>query len=97
MRNYTFRLYPNHYQEKRLQESLFVCCWVYNYFVRLARDGFISRNDMCYVLVELKDTNTWLRNYHSKMLQMVATTLVNSEKTLLALRKKRIQNRKFTF
>lgn len=43
---------------------------------------------MCYALVELKETNTWLKDYHSKMLQMVATTLVNSEKTLLALRKK---------
>ena len=76
---------------------MFVCCWIYNYFVRLARDGFISRNDMCYALVELKETNTWLRDYHSKMLQMVATTIVNSEKTLFALRKKGYKTGKLHF
>ena len=52
---------------------------------------------MCYALVELKETNTWLRDYHSKMLQMVATTIVNSEKTLFALRKKGYKTGKLHF
>ncbi len=88
MRNYKFRLYPNQFQEKRLQDTLLACCWTYNYFVRLTREGFLSRNDMCYALVEFKEQNTWLRNYHSKMLQMVTNTLANSQKAIIALRRK---------
>ena len=68
-RNYKFRLYPNNIQEKKLQNNLAVCRWVYNKFVEYAKNGFVSRNDCNYYLTELKQAKPWLYNYHSKMLQ----------------------------
>lgn len=41
---------------------------VYNYLVA---SNLRSFHDMCYALVELKEQQPMLRNYHSKMLQMV--------------------------
>ena len=87
-RNYKFRLYPNSEQEYRLQNNLAVCRWVYNKFVEQAQKSFITRNDMNYVLTELKQSESWLYNYHSKMLQMVSTKLEGSEKALIELNKK---------
>ena len=88
MRNYKFRLYPNLDQEHRLQNNLNVCKWVYNKFVEQTRKSFLSRNDMNYILTELKQSESWLYNYHSKMLQMVSTQLEGSEKAIIELNKK---------
>ncbi len=88
MRTYKYRLYPTHQQESRLNATLDACRWVYNYFVKLAGNGFITRNDMNYALTELKEQEPWLKMYHSKMLQMVATQLAGAEKALIELRKK---------
>ena len=88
IRNYKFRLYPNDYQEKILQNNLSVCRWVYNKFVEQAQKSFLTRNDMNYILTELKQSEPWLYNYHSKMLQMVSTKLEGSEKALIELNKK---------
>jgi hypothetical protein len=41
---------------------------VYNYFVPMPK---MSEFDMNYALTELKEQHPWLRDYHSKMLQMV--------------------------
>lgn len=40
---------------------------------------------MQFALVDLKEKEPWLRNYHSKMLQMVANKMDNARKTLTAL------------
>ena len=88
MRNYKFRLYPNLEQEYKLQNNLNVCKWVYNKFVEYAQKSFLSRNDMNYILTELKQSEQWLYNYHSKMLQMVSTQLEGSEKAIIELNKK---------
>ncbi|MHB8547116.1 MAG: RNA-guided endonuclease InsQ/TnpB family protein [Nitrosotalea sp.] len=87
-RNYKFRLYPTMQQQKKLQNNLAVCRWVYNRFVDLAQNGFVTRNDLNYFLTELKQSEPWLYNYHSKMLQMVSTQLEGAEKTLIGLNKK---------
>ena len=88
MRNYKFRLYPTVQQESRLQNNLNVCKWVYNKFVEKAQKSFLSRNDMNYILTELKQSEPWLYNYHSKMLQMVSTQLEGAEKANIELTKK---------
>ena len=88
IRNYKFRLYPNSVQKYKLQNTLAVCRWVYNKFVNQAQNNFISRNDMNYILTELKQQEPWLYSYHSKMLQMVSTQLEGSEKSLIELNKK---------
>jgi putative transposase len=43
---------------------------------------------MNYILTELKQSEPWLYNYHSKMLQMVSTQLEGAEKSLIELSKK---------
>jgi putative transposase len=67
--NYRFRLYPTKEQELALEQTLDGCRWVYNYFLSIPK---MSEFDMNYALTELKEQHPWLRNYHSKMLQMVA-------------------------
>lgn len=67
-RNYKFRLYPNSDQKYSLQNNLAACRWVYNKFVEQSQKSFLSRNDMNYILTELKQSEPWLYNYYSKML-----------------------------
>jgi len=88
VRNYKFRLYPTAQQEYKLNNNLNVCKWVYNKFVEQAQNNFLTRNDMNYILTELKQQEPWLYNYHSKMLQMVSTQLESAEKSLIELSKK---------
>src|SRR3989338_5495885 len=83
MRNYKFRLYPNKQQELILNNNLNVCKWVYNKFVEQTQKSFLSRNDMNYILTELKQSEPWLYQYHSKMLQMVSTQLEAAEKSII--------------
>ncbi|MFQ5782737.1 MAG: RNA-guided endonuclease InsQ/TnpB family protein [Nitrosopumilus sp.] len=97
VRNYKFRLYPNYLQEKRLQNNLAGCRWVYNKFVEYAQKGFVSRNDCNYYLTELKHQEPWLYKYHSKMLQMISTKLDNNQKTLIELKKKGYKTGKIKF
>lgn len=87
-KNFKFRLYPNSNQEYLLQNNLAVCRWLYNKFVKQAQKSFLSRNDMNYILTELKQSEPWLYNYYSKMLQMVSTQLESAEKSLIELNKK---------
>jgi putative transposase len=82
MRNCKFRLYPTEEQEARLVETLDGCHWVYNYFNK----GKMSEFDMNYALVELKEQHPWLRNYHSKMLQMVAKQVASARNALEVLK-----------
>ena len=87
-RNYKFRLYPNDSQEYKLQNNLSVCRWVYNKFVEYSKKGFVSRNDCNYYLTELKQSEDWLYQYHSKMLQSVSAQIDGAQKALLELHKK---------
>jgi putative transposase len=88
VRNYKFRLYPNDSQEYKLNNNLNVCKWVYNKFVEHAQKSFLTRNDMNYILTELKQSEPWLYNYHSKMLQMISTQFESAEKSLIERSKK---------
>ena len=87
-RNYRFRLYPNDTQEKKLQNNLAVCRWVYNRLVDFGRNGFVSRNDCNYFLTELKQQEPWLYQYHSKMLQSVSSQIDGAQKALIEKSKK---------
>ncbi|MGH9999548.1 MAG: RNA-guided endonuclease InsQ/TnpB family protein, partial [Nitrosopumilaceae archaeon] len=88
MLTYKLRLYPTVEQEKKLQNNLAVCRWVYNRFVEMAKNNFVTRNELNYFLTELKQQEPWLYNYHSKMLQMISTQLEGAQKALVELNKK---------
>lgn len=75
--SYRFRLYPTKEQEFALEQTLDGCRWAYNYFL----DKKMSEYDMNFALTELKEQHPWLRNYHSKMLQMVAKQVATAKKT----------------
>lgn len=96
-RNYKFRLYPNGSQEYKLQNNLSVCRWVYNKFVEYAQKGFVSRNDCNYYLTELKQQESWMYRYHSKMLQTVSTQIDGAQKALIELNKKGYKTGKLRF
>jgi putative transposase len=83
IRNYKFRLYPTREQELALEQTLDGCRWVYNYFLDKEMDVY----DMQFALTELKEQEPFLRNYHSKMLQMVVHQIDAANKALKALRK----------
>ncbi len=87
-RNYKFRLYPNDSQDRKLQNNLAVCRWVYNKFVDSAKKGFVSRNDCNYYLTELKNQESWLYQYHSKMLQSISAQIDGAQKSLIEKSKK---------
>ena len=84
MRNYKFRLYPTALQNQQLVETLEGCRWIYNYFLE---GDFQTEYDMNYALTELKEEEPFLRNYHSKMLQMVAKKITSSKTALRSLRR----------
>ncbi len=87
LRNYRFRLYPTHEQAVRLQTPLDASRWLYNYFLNHTNLSSCSKEDMQFALTELKEQETWLRNYHSKMLQMVIHKIDSSKKALRMLRR----------
>ena len=61
-----------------MEQTLDGCRWVYNYFLTMRP---MSEYDMNYCLTELKEQHPWLRNYHSKMLQMVCKQVAAARKT----------------
>ncbi|MDE1841010.1 MAG: transposase [Thaumarchaeota archaeon] len=86
MRNYKFRLYPTVSQEDVLVNNINVCRWVYNKFIDYSKKGSVSQFDLQDYLMELKQQESWLYNYHSKMLQMVCVQMSGSQKALKSLR-----------
>jgi putative transposase len=78
MLNFKFRLYPTKEQESALEQTLDGCRWVYNYF----RKKPMSVEDVQFALVELKESHPWIRNHHSKMLQMVVHQIDAARKAL---------------
>ena len=63
-----------------LEQTLGGCRWVYNYFLSITP---MSEYDMNYALTELKEQHPWLRNYHSKMLQMVCKQVAAARKVAI--------------
>ncbi len=61
-----------------MEQTLDGCRWIYNYFLSIPA---MSEYDMNYALTELKEQHPWLRNYHSKMLQMVGKQVAAARKT----------------
>ena len=87
-RSYKFRLYPNLEQSKKLHRTIDACRWIYNKMIeKIHSEGFHTRNDLNYFLTELKESESWLYSYHSKMLQMVSTQIDGAQKALIQLRK----------
>jgi len=60
-------LYPTVLQQEQLESTIDGCRWVRNYLI----DKHMSKEDMQFVLTELKEREPFLRNYHSKMLEMI--------------------------
>jgi putative transposase len=54
---------------------------------KINKEGFQTRNDLNYFLTELKESEPWLYNHHSKMLQMVSTQIDGAQKSLAELQK----------
>jgi putative transposase len=84
MLNYKFRLYPTKEQELVLEQTLDGCRWVYNYFLSIPP---MTEYDMNYALTELKEQHPWLRNYYTKMLQMVGKQVAAARKALSSLKR----------
>lgn len=84
MLNYKYILYPNKSCINRLESTLEACRFVYNYFID---NKYTNDYDMNNMLVELKELYPWLRNYHSKMLQMVSKQVAGAVKALKELKK----------
>ena len=97
-RTYKFRLYPDHTQYKKLHNTLGAGRWVYNTMIeKIQVEGFQPRNELNYFLTELKESNSWIYDCHSKMLQMVSTQVDSAQKGLAELRKKGYQTGKLKF
>ena len=75
-------MYPTVLQQEQLESTLDGCRWVYNYFI----DKRMSKEDMQFALTEMKEQAPFLRNYHSKMLQMVCHKVDSANKALKALK-----------
>ena len=84
--NFKMRLYPTEHQERRLEETLEINRILYNYYII---NKFRSRNDMNYALTELKEQLPALKNYHSKMLQMISTKVAGALSSIDELSKRR--------
>ena len=75
-------------QTKALHNAIEACRWIYNSMVeKIHIEGFQSRNDLCYFLTDLKESENWLYAHHSKMLQMVAIQVDGAQKGLAQLHK----------
>lgn len=55
---------------------------------RLNSGSELDRNDMNYMLTELKEEKLWLNNYHSQMLQIVSTQVAATNNSLQELGRK---------
>jgi putative transposase len=64
---------------------------------RIHKEGFQTRNDLNYFLTELKESESWLYSYHSKMLQMISTQVAGAQKTLKEMHKKGYKTGQLSF
>lgn len=97
-RCFKFRLYPTKNQCEILQANLNACRWIYNKFVEdIHKSGFHTRNDLSFMLTELKQQEPWLYSYHSKMLQRIPSQLENAQKSLIMLKQRGYRTGKLRF
>jgi len=92
LRSYKFRLYPNKEVEKKLEEDLEICRWLYNRLleeINNAREEGrkITQKDTQSLIVKLKEENPELNKVYSKVLQMVNYQLWSNMKALSKLKK----------
>jgi putative transposase len=64
---------------------------------KIHSEGVQTRNDLCYFLTELKESEKWLYDHHSKMLQMVATQVDGAQKSLIQKQKNGYKTGKIKF
>ncbi len=69
----------------RLGATLEASRWLYNY---LLSKNIQSKEDMQFALTELKENESWLKLYHSKMLQMIPHRIDSARKTLIEKKKR---------
>lgn len=86
MYGYKFRPYTNNVITARLGATLEGSRWLYNY---LLSKNLRSRDDMQFVPTELKENESWLKLYHSKMLQMIPHHIYSANRSLIEKKKKR--------
>ena len=89
--SYKFKLYPNKEIEKRLEEQLEICRWLYNRLLEeinnARKEGRkITQKDTQALIVRLKEENPELKNVYSKVLQMVNYQLWNNIRVLSGLK-----------
>jgi len=94
LKSYKFRLYPNKKIEKKLEEQLEICRWLYNRLleeVNKAREEGrkITQKDTQALIVKLKEENPELKKVYSKVLQMVNYQLWSNMRVLSKLKKNR--------
>jgi len=94
LKSYKFRLYPNKEIEKKLEEQLEICRWLYNRLleeVNKAREEGrkITQKDTQALIVKLKEENPELKKVYSKVLQMVNYQLWSNMRALSKLKKNR--------
>lgn len=76
--SYKFRLYPTHDQERRFEETLETCRRLYNRFLAERKEAWEERGEsinyhaQAVSLPVLKQTNPYLSDVHSQVLQNVA-------------------------
>jgi len=92
MLSYKFRIYPSKMIQKKLQEQLELCRWLYNRLLfELNKAKKESRTlkpkDTQSLIVNLKQENTNLKKVYSKVLQMVNYQLWSNIKALHKLKK----------
>ena len=92
MISYKFRLYPNKEIERRLEEQLEICRWLFNRLLeeinKARKDGReITQRDTQTLIVKLKEENPELKKAYSKVLQMVNYQLWSNMRALSKLKK----------
>ena len=90
MYSYKFRLYPNNVIAARLGATLEGSRWLYNY---LLSKNLWSRDDIQFVPTELKENESWLKLYHSKMLQMIPHQIDSARRSLIEKKKEEVCGR----
>ncbi|OKY78394.1 MAG: IS605 OrfB-like transposable element containing RNAse H-like and Zn finger domain [Candidatus Methanohalarchaeum thermophilum] len=81
---YKLRMYPSDDQEEKLGETLELCRWIYNHFLKELNksEEVPSRYELQKELPELKDKKPELKQVHSKVLQNVLRRLYSNLKAL---------------
>jgi len=92
MLSYKFRIYPSKTIQKKLQEQLELCRWLYNrllFELNKAKEESrtLKPKDTQSLIVNLKQENTNLKMVYSKVLQMVNYQLWSNIKALHKLKK----------